>query len=81
MERTTTTTASKSRQDIDELADAIAVCAARIDSATHELLSDIRQFDELKGWAAQGAKSCAAWLCWRIGGGRGAAREKGPRRL
>jgi hypothetical protein len=64
------------RERIDALGDEIALCAARIDSATHQLLTHIRHFDELKGWAAQGAKGCAAWLCWRIGGGRGAAREK-----
>lgn len=40
------------------------------------LLSRIRRFDELKGWARQGAKTCAHWLSWRVGDGLGAAREK-----
>jgi hypothetical protein len=65
-----------SMEEIDELADAIAVAAATMDSAMHELLSRIRRFDEQKGWARQGAKSCAHWLSWRIGLGTGAAREK-----
>ena len=64
------------RQDIDRLADAIAIQAARIDAATHRLLSDIRRFDEARGWAMQAAQSCAHWLTWRLGLGMGAAREK-----
>ena len=64
------------REEIDELADAIAVHAARIDAATHELLTEIRRFDALGGWAWQGARSCAAWLSWRLGLGPGAAGEK-----
>ena len=64
------------RQRVDALADTIAVHAARIDAATHELLTEIRRFDELGGWAWQGAKSCAHWLTWRIGLGPGAAAEK-----
>ena len=67
---------TKTRQQIDELADAIAVCAARIDAATHQLLAYIREFDLARGWAAQGAQSCAHWLSWRIGCGLGAAMEK-----
>ena len=31
-------------QEIDDLADTIALCAARIDSALHDLLLHIRQF-------------------------------------
>jgi hypothetical protein len=57
-------------------ADCIACAAAHIDSATHELLVDIYQFDANAGWAAQGAKSCAHWLSWRIGVGLVAAREQ-----
>ena len=65
-----------SRAHIDELADKIAICAAHIDSAEHQLLSHIRSFDNLKGWSKQGSKSCAHWLSWRIGIGLVAAREK-----
>jgi hypothetical protein len=61
---------------IDSLADQIAICAAHIDSAQHQLLSHIRAFDNLKGWCKQGSKSCAHWLSWRIGLGLVAAREK-----
>jgi hypothetical protein len=64
------------REAIDELADRIALAAAHIDSATHELLVDIHRFDCNAGWAAQGAKSCAHWLSWRIGVGLVAAREQ-----
>jgi hypothetical protein len=64
------------RAQIDDLADQIALCAARIDAALHQLLTHIRRFDELKGWAKQGTKSCAHWLSWRVGLGLVAAREK-----
>jgi hypothetical protein len=64
-----------SRADIDALADRIALHAARIDAASHQLLVDIHAFDSHGGWAAQGAKSCAHWLSWRIGVGLVAARE------
>jgi hypothetical protein len=40
------------------------------------LLTHIRRFDEVEGWAEQGAKSCAHWLTWRIGLDPGTAREK-----
>jgi hypothetical protein len=72
METTTTMT----REQVDELADAIAVSAARIDAATHTLLTHVRAFDQARGWARQGARSCAHWLSWRIGCGLGAAGEK-----
>ena len=64
------------RRVVDELADSIAVHAARIDAATHQLLTEIRQFDEMGGWAWQGAASCAYWLSWRLGHGMDAAMEK-----
>ena len=76
MHATTDVTMTKTRQQIDELADAIAVCAARIDAATHQLLKYIREFDLARGWAAQRAQSCAHWLSWRIGCGLGAAMER-----
>src|SRR5262245_10019346 len=61
---------------IDALADRIARTAASVDAATHSLLRDVREFDERKGWAAQGLGSCADWLSWRCGIALGAAREK-----
>jgi hypothetical protein len=64
------------REAIDALADRIALAAAHIDAASYQLLSDIHQFNTHAGWAAQGAKSCAHWLSWRIGVGLVAAREQ-----
>jgi hypothetical protein len=64
------------RARADDLADQIAVCAARIDAATHHLLQLIRAFDAEKVWARQGVKSTAEWLSWRLGLGSCAAREK-----
>ncbi len=65
-----------SADELVALGDAIAVAAATMDAAMHGLLERIRRFDGHKGWARQGAKSCAHWLSWRIGLGLGAAREK-----
>jgi hypothetical protein len=64
------------RARANELAEQIAVCAARIDAATHQLLTLIRAFEREKVWARQAAKSTAAWLSWRLGLGLCAAREK-----
>ena len=66
-------TLSLSRAAIDVLADDIAETAAHIDAATHRLLVLIREFDRARGWAQQGALSCAHWLSWRIGLALGAA--------
>jgi hypothetical protein len=54
----------------------IAELSARLDAATHRLLTCIRQFDEQSGWGEQGAVSCAHWLSWRIGLDLATAREK-----
>jgi hypothetical protein len=62
--------------DCEELGDEIARLAARLNAATHRLLSCIRTFDEGDGWHRQGAQSCAHWLAWRLGLDPGAAREK-----
>jgi len=68
--------AAADRECIDALADDIALCAARLHCVEHELLTHIRRFDELKGWAGQGSRSAAEWLSWRIGiGPRRGARE------
>jgi hypothetical protein len=61
---------------VEELGLEIAELAARLDVATHRLLTCIRQFDETNGWCAQGAVSCAHWLSWRIGLDLATAREK-----
>jgi 5-methylcytosine-specific restriction endonuclease McrA len=64
------------RADLDALGDHIALLAAQIEAASHQLLLLIRDFDERGGWAGAGARSCAHWLSWRIGLGLNAAREK-----
>ena len=52
------------RVEIDQLGDRIALLSAQI-NAKYQLLELIREFDERKGWAAQGALSCSQWLGWR----------------
>jgi len=42
---------------IDALADKIATTSASLDAATHTLLTDLRAFDEARGWARQGAST------------------------
>src|SRR5579864_3102785 len=63
-------------QEIDELATRIGRNATLCDALDRERLACIRRFDELGGWAEQGARSCAHWLSWRIGLSPGAAREQ-----
>jgi len=57
------------------LGERIAEHAAHLDAATHRLLADLRAFDGAGGWYAQGARSCAEWLAWRVGWSAGTARE------
>ncbi|HWM27899.1 MAG TPA: DUF222 domain-containing protein [Woeseiaceae bacterium] len=61
---------------IDELDRAIVTLAARINSASHDLLVLIRRFDERGGWLRWGFESCADWLHWRCDLSLSAAREK-----
>jgi hypothetical protein len=60
----------------EDLGQEIAELSARLNAATHRLLSCIRQFDEQCDWAEQGAVSCAHWLSWRVGLELATAREK-----
>jgi 5-methylcytosine-specific restriction endonuclease McrA len=60
--------------DLDQLGDEIAELSAHLDAATARLLDLIREFDTRAGWA-NGFRSCAAWLSWRVGFAPGAARE------
>ncbi len=60
---------------LEELGEHIAELAAQISAATYELLAMLRDFDERGGWNS-GFRSCAHWLCWRVGLDLGAAREK-----
>ena len=74
---TTTVADSIERQtEIDRLDAEIATLSPHIDAATHRLLTLIRRFDELGGWAGVGLQSCADWLSWRVGMTPGAARER-----
>jgi hypothetical protein len=59
-----------------ELEAELAQLSARIDAATHRQLTLIRAIDDAELWAAQGARSCAAWLGFRIGLSAGSARER-----
>ena len=61
--------------ELERLGNEIAELSAHLDAATARLLDLIRDFDARAGWA-NGFCSCAAWLSWRIGLDRGAAREK-----
>ncbi len=60
--------------EMDRLGDEIADLSAHLAAATAHLLELIREFDARGGWA-NGFRSCAQWLAWRVGMGRGAARE------
>ncbi|HLU04911.1 MAG TPA: DUF222 domain-containing protein, partial [Woeseiaceae bacterium] len=71
-------TAAQTQPDstIDDLDRAIVSLAARINSASHDLLVLIRRFDERGGWLRWGFHSCADWLHWRCDLSLSAAREK-----
>src|SRR5262245_16561640 len=62
-------------QELDRLGDEIAVLSVHLEAATARLFDLIRQFDAEGGWN-NGFRSCAHWLCWRVGLDLGAAREK-----
>jgi hypothetical protein len=59
---------------LDRLGDEIAELSVHLEAATARLLDLIREFDARQGWA-NGFRSCAAWLSWRVGYAPGAARE------
>ncbi len=64
------------RPSIDELDRGIVTLAARINTATYELLVLVRQFDERAGWLQWGLGNCAEWLHWRCDLSLSTAREK-----
>ena len=64
-----------SAADLEHLGDQIASLSAHLDAAGARLLDLIREFDARGGWNT-GFVSCAAWLTWRVGLDRGAARER-----
>jgi hypothetical protein len=60
--------------ELDRLGDQIAELSAHLEAATARLLALIREFDARGGWA-NGFRSCAEWLAWRIGLAPGSPRE------
>jgi hypothetical protein len=63
--RTNIDTSRERNRSIDDLDRAFVSLAARINSATHDLLILIRRFDERAGWLRWGFENCADWLHWR----------------
>jgi len=61
--------------ELDRLGDQIAELSAHLEAATARLLALIREFDAREGWA-NGFRSCAEWLAWRVSLDLGAARER-----
>jgi uncharacterized protein DUF222/HNH endonuclease len=59
----------------ERLGNEIAELSAHIEVAMARLLSLIHEFDALAGWA-NGFKSCAEWLSWRVGLDLSAAYER-----
>ena len=57
-----------------QLGERIAELAARINIATHEMLTLVAEFDRREGWAEE-FTSCAEWLAWRTGRKVGTCRE------
>jgi len=67
---------SDRNRSIDDLDRAIVKLAARINTASYDLLILIRRFDERAGWLRWGFENCADWLHWRCDISLSAAREK-----
>ena len=62
-------------EELDRLGDQIAELSVHLEAATARLLTLIREFDARGGWA-NGFRSCAEWLAWRVSLDLGAARER-----
>jgi len=60
---------------LDRLGDEIAELSAHIEVAIARLLDLLGEFDARGGWA-NGFKSCAEWLSWRVGLDLSAAYER-----
>ena len=63
------------RRSLERLEQEICELAAHLAAATCRWLLLVAEFDERRGWAEWGARSCAHWLCWRCSIGLRAARE------
>lgn len=66
---------SDTGRPLDEIERSIAGFARKMNALCYEMLVDIREFDERRGWARHFAASCAQWLHWRCDIGLSAARE------
>ena len=75
MHLATTSALAPTTAALDRLGDEIAALSAHFDAATARLLGMLREFDARGGWA-NGFRSCAEWLSWRVGLDPGAARER-----
>jgi hypothetical protein len=73
---TTTTEPAAGGASLDDLEREICELAAHLAVATCRWLELVAEFDDRRGWAEWGVKSCAHWLSWRCSFGRGAARER-----
>jgi hypothetical protein len=62
-------------RSVQEVGDAIAMGAARVNKATHQMIRDMVELDDRGGWADAGASSMVSWCSWRIGMSRSAAYE------
>ena len=61
---------------LDELEHEICELAAHIAVATCRWLGLVAEFDDRRGWAEWGVRSCAHWLSWKCSLALGAARER-----
>src|SRR5688500_17373518 len=50
--------------------------SANLTSAERDWLLSVAEFDRREGWLSWGVQSCAAWLSWKVGLDRRAARDK-----
>jgi len=66
---------SSAHAGLEELEREICELAAHLAAATCRWLLLVAAFDQRRGWAEWGAKSCAEWLSWRCSIGRVTARE------
>lgn len=64
------------RYATETLENEITELAASITVATARMLLLIAELDRREPWGAQGLRSCAHWLNWKLGIDLGAAREK-----
>ncbi|HEY5189013.1 MAG TPA: DUF222 domain-containing protein [Solirubrobacteraceae bacterium] len=64
-----------SARSLEELEREICAAAADIAAATCRWLLLVAEFDERRGWAEWGVRSCAHWLSWRCSIGLVAGRE------